>query len=99
MVGRAKLLLLDGNKNKKEYLVILQMESQPAPFVCYTSKCIESLPKTDNDTVKRQACTYLASGDMKCEDKWLQTGYNNILQNEKNKTVPMADAMSFLRPF
>jgi hypothetical protein len=50
-------------------------------------------------TVKRQACTYLASGDIKCEDKWLQTGYNNILQNEKNKTVPMADAMTFLRPF
>lgn len=47
--------------------------SSPAPFAPLTKEtekqCKIHLPKDDNETLKRQACMFSASGDLICDDK------------------------------
>lgn len=46
--------------------------SFPAPFAPLTpqqqAQCAVHLPKSDNETVKRQSCMMTASGEMVCDD-------------------------------
>jgi hypothetical protein len=68
-----------------------QFVSQPAPVQAYVSDNKACDPyinrKCDNQTLKRQACMFSASGDMIC-DETRQDGFNMILKTiDKSKNV------------
>lgn len=44
-------------------------ESKPAPVENNETKKQCALPKNDNETLKRQACMFSASGEMICDEK------------------------------